>query len=118
MESRVEHSEVIVVLIGEHDQMAVREYLRRKPGEDAMGRRVVATHLDNPARALRIPERASTCSHQRSAYAASRIGIVGSGLTEHPAEVYEVLLRGGPLGPRAALPLVQARSLMESPWVR
>ena len=36
---------------------------------------------------------------------AGRVGVVGRGLAEHPAQVDEVLLGRGPLGPRAALPL-------------
>ena len=35
---------------------------------------------------------------------AGRVRVVGRGLAEHPAQVDEVLLRRGPLGPRAALP--------------
>ena len=36
---------------------------------------------------------------------AGRVGVVGRGLAEHPAQVDEVLLRRGLLGPRVALPL-------------
>jgi hypothetical protein len=46
---------------------------------------------------------------------AGRVGVVGRGLAKHPAQVDEMLLRRGPLGPRAPLPLRHELSRRRQP---